>query len=76
MAAGPLALALAVLSLAVPAAPAAADEGGGVPPARGWGVTAAALCLQEVAVVPVLGGSLGDHVDDCGRGNAVDHALG
>ncbi|MFF7992460.1 hypothetical protein ACFZDG_22030 [Kitasatospora xanthocidica] len=69
----PLALALAVVAPAVPAAPALADQ---VAPARGWGLTAAAVCFQEVAVVPVLGGSLGDHVDDCGRVNVVDRALG
>ncbi|MEV7773104.1 hypothetical protein [Kitasatospora sp. NPDC086791] len=91
MGVGPLALALAVLSLAVPAAPAFASAGGdsggtgnGSGPAQSWGPTAAAVCLSEVALVPVLGGgSLGEHVDDhvrhCGDGNVgnlVDRALG
>ncbi|GHF31385.1 hypothetical protein GCM10018790_06440 [Kitasatospora xanthocidica] len=61
------------MASAASAAPAVAD---GTAPARGWGLTAAAVCFQEVAVVPVLGGSLGDHVDDCGRTNAIDRALG
>ncbi|MFE6049813.1 hypothetical protein ACFQ6N_03575 [Kitasatospora sp. NPDC056446] len=80
MGAKPLALVLAALSLAVPAAPAfagtAADGGDGSSPSRPWNLTAAAGCLPKVATVPVLGGSLGDHVEECGNGDAVSHALG
>lgn len=45
-------------------APAHADD---------WNFTAEAVCLQEVAVVPVLGDHVGDHVDHCSNGNVLDH---
>jgi hypothetical protein len=49
---------LAVAALAM-AAPAHADSdtnfGGGVNAANNWNFTAAAVCLAEAAVVPVLG---------------------
>ncbi|MEU8779316.1 hypothetical protein [Streptomyces sp. NPDC048606] len=60
------------------AAPAHADNdsnfGGGVNAANNWNFTAAAVCLQEVAVVPVLGDWTGDHVNNCSNGNVIDHS--
>ncbi|MEU9666443.1 hypothetical protein AB0E25_12775 [Streptomyces bobili] len=56
----------------------AADDGGsfggGVNAADNSNFTAAAVCLQEVAVVPVLGDWVGDHVNTCSNGNVVDQA--
>ncbi|MFJ8043385.1 hypothetical protein ACIRBX_23100 [Kitasatospora sp. NPDC096147] len=70
------ALTAAALSLAV--APAHADNdsnfGGGVNAANNWNFTAAAVCLQELAVVPVLGDWVGDHVNNCSNGNVIDHS--
>ncbi|MFB7242252.1 hypothetical protein CW362_16750 [Streptomyces populi] len=60
------------------AAPAHADNdsnfGGGVNAANLWNFTAAAVCLQEVAVVPVLGNYVSDHVNNCSNGNVIDHS--
>jgi hypothetical protein len=60
------------------ASPAAADNdsnfGGGVNAAQNWNFTAADVCLQEVAVVPVLGDWVGDHVNNCSNGNVIDHS--
>ncbi|MCM2387322.1 hypothetical protein [Streptomyces albipurpureus] len=73
---------LAVVALAGLSAttPAHADNdsnfGGGVNAANNWNFTAAAVCLQEVAVVPVLGDYVSDHTNNCGNGNVIDHALG
>ncbi|MFI8522278.1 hypothetical protein ACIGEZ_31340 [Streptomyces sp. NPDC085481] len=70
-------LALAALALAAPAHAAhAADDdgdfGGGGNAADGWNSAAAAVCRQEVAVVPVMGDWVGDHADNCSDGNVVD----
>ncbi|MEU4996580.1 hypothetical protein [Streptomyces sp. NPDC021622] len=68
--------AIAVLSIATLAfaSPAHADSGDnfgrGLNPANIWNLTAAAVCLQEVAIVPVLG----DHADNCFNGNVIHHA--
>ncbi|MEV0526600.1 hypothetical protein AB0I66_24460 [Streptomyces sp. NPDC050439] len=68
---------LVIGSLAL-AAPAHADNdsnfGGGVNAANNWNFTAAAVCLQEVAVTPVLGDWVGDHANNCSNGNVIDHA--
>ncbi|OXM55048.1 hypothetical protein CFP75_02240 [Amycolatopsis alba DSM 44262] len=48
--------------------------GGGVNAANNWNFTAAAVCLQEVAVVPVLGDWVGDHANNCSNGNVIDHS--
>ncbi|CAM5368145.1 hypothetical protein AB0M94_10480 [Streptomyces xanthochromogenes] len=68
---------LAVAGLAL-AAPAHADNddnfGGGINAANNWNFTAAAVCLQEVAVVPTLGDYVGDHVNNCSNGNVIDHS--
>lgn len=72
--------AIAVLSIAALAfaSPAHADNGDnfgrGVNPANIWNFTAAAVCLQEVAVVPVLGNWVGDHANNCFNGNVIHHA--
>ncbi|MGA4840997.1 hypothetical protein [Streptomyces sp. G45] len=70
--------AVLVLAGLGPAAPAHADNdsnfGGGVNAANNWNFTAAAVCLQEVAVVPVLGDWTGDHVNNCSNGNVIDHS--
>ncbi|MGW7052965.1 hypothetical protein [Streptomyces sp. NPDC054887] len=66
------ALALAGAGLASPAhADNGSDFGGGVA-ANAWNFTAAAVCLQEVAVVPVLGDWTGDHARNCSIGNVID----
>ncbi|MCQ6553891.1 hypothetical protein NPS70_11885 [Streptomyces sp. C10-9-1] len=66
-------LALAAAALTTPAH---ADDdssfGGGVNGANNWDFTAAAVCLQEVAVVPVLGDYVSDHVNNCSNGNVID----
>ncbi|MFD4917235.1 hypothetical protein ACFWNR_29050 [Streptomyces virginiae] len=71
------AAALTVAALAL-ATPAHADNdinfGGGVNAANNWNFTAAAVCLQEVAVVPVLGDRVGDHANNCSNGNVIDHS--
>ncbi|WP_329107665.1 hypothetical protein [Streptomyces sp. NBC_01439] len=71
------AAALAVAALAL-ATPAHADDdsnfGGGVNAANNWNFTAAAVCLQEVAVVPVAGDWVGDHTNNCSNGNVIDHS--
>ncbi|MFF5706325.1 hypothetical protein ACFY7H_28150 [Streptomyces sp. NPDC012794] len=60
------------------AAPAHADNdsdfGGGVHAADNRNFTAAAVCLQEAAVVPALGDCTGDHADNCPNGNVIDHS--
>ncbi|MFE0672242.1 hypothetical protein [Streptomyces sp. NPDC058867] len=71
-----LAATLAVAALAT-AAPAHADNDsnfGGANAADNWNFTAAAVCLAEVAVVPVLGDWVSDHANNCSNGNVVDHS--
>lgn len=69
------ALALAALALA---SPAQADDGDnfgqGVSAANNWNFTAAAVCFQELAVVPVGGAWVGDTVNHCVNGNVLNHA--
>ncbi|MET8504221.1 hypothetical protein ABZV60_06165 [Streptomyces sp. NPDC004787] len=73
---------LAALPLAIAgmAAPAQADNdsdfGAGVNAANNWNFTAAAVCMQEVAVVPVLGDWVGDQTNHCSNGNVIDHTAG
>jgi hypothetical protein len=53
------------------AAPASAADGGHVGPAdppRPWDFSSAVSCLQEMAVVPVLGHWTGGHGDHCTNG--------
>ncbi|MFF3595782.1 hypothetical protein [Kitasatospora indigofera] len=73
-------IALGALSLSLLAltSPARADNdsnfGGGVNAANNWNFSAAAVCLVEVAVVPVLGDYVSDHVNNCSNGNVIDHS--
>ncbi|MEU9236029.1 hypothetical protein [Streptomyces subrutilus] len=73
-----IAIAAIALSAAAMSAPAHADNdsnfGGGVNAANNWNFTAAAVCLQEVAVVPVMGDWIGDHWNNCSNGNVIDHS--
>lgn len=41
--------------------------------ANNWDFPAAVTCLAEVAVSPVLGDYVGDHVNNCMNGNVIDH---
>ncbi|WP_405972630.1 hypothetical protein OG496_26235 [Streptomyces sp. NBC_00988] len=69
------ACAAAALTLATPAhADNDSNFGGGTNAANNWNFTAAAVCLQEVAVVPVLGDWVGDHANNCSNGNVIDHS--
>ncbi|MFE2326897.1 hypothetical protein ACFXD5_23735 [Streptomyces sp. NPDC059385] len=69
------ALVLAGIGLSAPAyADNDSNFGGGVNAANNWNFTAAAVCLQEVAVVPVLGDWVGDHANNCSNGNVIDHS--
>ncbi|MEU6311132.1 hypothetical protein [Streptomyces sp. NPDC047014] len=71
------AVALTVAAVAL-AAPAHADNdsnfGTGVNAANNGNFTAAAVCLQEVAVVPVLGDYVSDQANNCSNGNVIDHS--
>lgn len=71
-------IAAAALLAVGTATPAFADNdsnfGAGVNAANNWNFTAAAVCLQEVAVVPVLGDWVGDHTNNCSNGNVIDHS--
>ncbi|MER5349498.1 hypothetical protein ABT093_04085 [Kitasatospora sp. NPDC002551] len=75
----PRALGLAALALALAPAPAFAGSAESAPApgsgANGWDFSAAATCLQEVAVVPALG-SHAAGPSHCARGNLLDHAVG
>ncbi|MEW2373770.1 hypothetical protein AB0940_31070 [Streptomyces sp. NPDC006656] len=65
--------AVAAAAMALPAhADNGSNSGGGVDAAKNWNFTAAAVCLQEVAVVPVLGEWVGDHANNCSTGNVID----
>ncbi|PKT70602.1 hypothetical protein CW362_23700 [Streptomyces populi] len=59
------------------AAPAHADNdnnfGSGVNAANNWNFTAAAVCFQELAVVPVGGASVGGVLNHCVNGNVLNH---
>ncbi|MCB5163906.1 hypothetical protein LG634_03520 [Streptomyces bambusae] len=70
--------AVLALTVAALAGPAHADNdsnfGGGVNAANNWNFTAAAVCLQEVALVPVLGDYVADHANNCSNGNVIDHS--
>ncbi len=71
-------LAASALSMATSPAQAAGADAltGAIKAADGWNFTAAAVCLQEVAVVPVLGNYIADHANNCSNGNVLDHAGG
>ncbi|MFC8765744.1 hypothetical protein ACFUAG_34180 [Streptomyces sp. NPDC057193] len=70
-------LAAAALSAATPAfADNDSNFGSGVNAANNWNFTAAAACLQELAVVPALSDLTGNHQNSCANGNVIDHATG
>lgn len=66
------------LAAAALTAPAHADTdnnfGTAIDAASNWNFSAAAVCLQEVAVVPVLGDHVTDHANNCSNGNVIDHS--
>lgn len=66
----------AALAFAAPAAHADNDSnfGAGANAANNWNFTAAAVCFQELAVVPVGGPWVGDTVNHCVNGNVLDHS--
>ncbi|MFI1414980.1 hypothetical protein ACH4Y0_34375 [Streptomyces sp. NPDC020707] len=67
-------LAAAALAGAAPTAFADNDSnfGPGVNAANNWNFTAAAVCYQELAVVPVAG-SWATDTNNCTNGNVIDH---
>ncbi|MFD9860526.1 hypothetical protein [Streptomyces alboflavus] len=70
-------LALATAALTAPAHAAADDDsnfGPGVNAANNWNFTAAAVCMQELAVVPALADWAGAHKNNCSNGNVIDHS--
>ncbi|MEU4612878.1 hypothetical protein [Streptomyces umbrinus] len=71
-----IAMAAMALTAAVVSTPAHADNdsgfNGGPNAANNWNFTADKVCLQEVAVVPVLGDYVSDHVNNCSNGNVID----
>ncbi|MCX5383906.1 hypothetical protein [Streptomyces sp. NBC_00083] len=72
------ALALASLALAAPAHADGHDNdsnfGEGVNAANNWNFSAASVCFQELAVVPVGGAWNGNTVNHCTNGNVLNHA--
>ncbi|WP_033285314.1 hypothetical protein [Streptomyces sp. NRRL F-525] len=64
----------AALALAAPAAHADNDSnfGPGVNAANNWNFSAASVCFQELAAVPVGGAWAGDTVNNCVNGNVLD----
>ncbi|MFI5983149.1 hypothetical protein ACIBEA_20025 [Streptomyces sp. NPDC051555] len=69
------ALVLAGVALAAPAhADNESNFGGGVNAANNWNFTAAAVCFQELAVVPVGGAWNGNTFNHCTNGNVLNHA--
>ncbi|WP_327375185.1 hypothetical protein OG393_15205 [Streptomyces sp. NBC_01216] len=70
------AAALALTALAL-AAPAHADDdsnfGPGANAANNWNFSAASVCFQELAVVPVGGAWTGDTFNHCTNGNVINH---
>ncbi|MBL1109349.1 hypothetical protein JK361_32990 [Streptomyces sp. 5-8] len=70
------ALPLAALALSAPAAQADDDSnfGAGANAVTGWTFSAASVCFQELAVVPVGGATLGDAVNHCVNGNVLNHS--
>ncbi|MFD7296726.1 hypothetical protein ACFV9W_25835 [Streptomyces sp. NPDC059897] len=70
---GVSALALAAVGIAVPAhADNDSNFGSDINAANNWNFSAASVCLQEVAVVPTGGASLGDVANHCVNGNVLD----
>ncbi|MFG2878516.1 hypothetical protein ACGFYU_26525 [Streptomyces sp. NPDC048337] len=71
------ALTAAALALATPAhADTDSNVGGGVNAAGNWNFSAAAVCFQELAMVPVTGAWTGNTTNHCVNGNVLNHAQG
>ena len=72
------ALTAASLALAAGPAHAAGDSNfaGGVNAANNWNFTAAAVCIQELAVVPALSDWTGNHTNNCSLGNVLNDVVG
>ncbi|MFF7472651.1 hypothetical protein [Streptomyces sp. NPDC008092] len=69
------ALPAAALALATPAhADNDSNFGSGVNAANNWNFSAAAVCFQELAMVPVGGAWVGDTLNHCVNGNVLNHA--
>lgn len=66
----------AALALAAPAAHADNDTdfGPGVNAANNWNFSAASVCFQELAAVPVGGAWAGDTMNHCTNGNVLNHS--
>ncbi|RAG85132.1 hypothetical protein DN069_13480 [Streptacidiphilus pinicola] len=73
-----IALAAITLTALAAATPAQADNdsnfGPGVNAANNWNFTAAAVCLQELAIVPALADVTGLGFNTCSNGNVVNHS--
>ncbi|MFI8086653.1 hypothetical protein ACIF6L_38445 [Kitasatospora sp. NPDC086009] len=67
-------MALAATAMAVPAHAVNDSNFGGINAANNGNFTAAAVCMMEVAVVPVLGDWVGDRFNNCSNGNVIDHS--
>jgi hypothetical protein len=71
------AIAALTLACAALASPAHADGGDnydqGISAANNWNFTTAAVCFQELAVVPAGGDWVGDTVNNCLNGNVLNH---
>ncbi|MGW4651214.1 hypothetical protein [Kitasatospora sp. NPDC004289] len=72
--------ALATVSLVLAAGPAHADNdsnfGPGVNAANNWNFSAAAVCFQELAVIPVGGAWNGNTTNECSLGNVINDVVG
>ncbi|MFJ4783541.1 hypothetical protein [Streptomyces sp. NPDC088794] len=71
-----LTTALAAAAMSAPAHAGNGNDsafGNAINAANNWNFTAAAVCLQEVAVVPVLGDWVGARTNNCTNGNAINH---
>ncbi|MFD4598125.1 hypothetical protein ACFWPQ_08790 [Streptomyces sp. NPDC058464] len=69
------ALSTAALALVAPAhAENDSSFGPGVNAANNWNFSAAAVCFQELAVVPAGGAWTGNTFDNCTNGNVLNHA--
>ncbi|MFF5933198.1 hypothetical protein [Streptomyces sp. NPDC012508] len=67
------ATALCAVALAAPAhAYNDSNFGGGINAANNGNFTAAAVCLQEAAVVPVTGDWVGNPANNCSNGSVID----
>ncbi|MET9931168.1 MULTISPECIES: hypothetical protein [unclassified Streptomyces] len=65
-------LATTVLTAATPAfADDDSTPGPGVGASSDWNFSSDAVCLQELAIVPVLGPTVADYAGNCSNGNVI-----